>query len=172
MATTYTLIASSTATASTLTFSSIPATYTDLVFKMSARTDRGGATDAAYLSFNGSSTAVYSQTLLYSVSTSLVNQRASNQGPLLLNNAFSGDTNTANTFVNFEMYIPNYASTTSNKPFSVVNANESNTVNGYNQTWAGLWRNTSAINSITITIALGTAYIAGTSFYLYGIKNS
>jgi hypothetical protein len=63
MANTYTLIASSTVSAggvSSIDFTSIPSTYTDLCLKLSIRTAASSDYPAIVLRFNGSSSAVYS----------------------------------------------------------------------------------------------------------------
>ena len=59
-ANTYTLISSNVlgSSAASVTFSSIPATYTDLVLRVSARTD---ADDTSLITFNGTTTG-YSKT--------------------------------------------------------------------------------------------------------------
>lgn len=69
MANTYTLISSNTLTSSaaSVTFSSIPATYTDLVLRISSRTDAAGATATVAAQFNGDTTSAnYSETNLNS----------------------------------------------------------------------------------------------------------
>ena len=54
MATTYTLITSQTlaSSAASVTFSSIPSTYTDLVLRVSARTDNAAVSDGFYVGLN------------------------------------------------------------------------------------------------------------------------
>ena len=78
---------------------------------------------------------------------------------------------TSDTFSNDEIYIPSYA-VAQNKIISVFNVLENNSTTNY---WinadAGLLSNTAAITSITIT-ASGSSFVSGSSFYLYGIKNS
>ena len=78
---------------------------------------------------------------------------------------------TASTFSNSEFYIPNYLSTNP-KPSYIFSVTETSAerVDGMAVN-AGLYRGTSAISSISIS-ALGTGFVSGSSFYLYGIKNS
>ena len=170
MANTYTLIASntvSTAVAS-ITFSSIPATYTDLLVKVSTRSSRtAGAIDYIKTYFNGSTangttSAVYGDGTAYAgTDTKIIGSTSTNQ-------------NTANTFGSAEFYIPNYAGS-NYKSVSVdaVSENNSATTGDYNLNLsAGLWSVGSAITSITMESAFGNNWMQYSTFYLYGIKNS
>jgi hypothetical protein len=84
---------------------------------------------------------------------------------------FNGSTSTANTFGNFEMYIPNYASS-NKKSFSIDNAREGNATSGDLQLEAGLWTGTAAISSIKFIDQTTGNFVVNSTFYLYGIKNS
>jgi hypothetical protein len=79
---------------------------------------------------------------------------------------------TANTFSNGELYIPNYTSST-NKPSSMFNVNENNaSVAALSPLIAaGLFSNTSTISTILFKQLSGNL-AAGSSFYLYGVKNA
>jgi len=79
-------------------------------------------------------------------------------------------TATASTFGSAEIYIPNYAGSTT-KPFSTFAVQENNTTAAYIESGADLWGLTNAITSIAL-IAGGYNFVSGSSFYLYGIKNS
>jgi hypothetical protein len=168
MPATYTLIDSEVLTSSqaSVTFSAIPATYTDLVLKMSMRGPGGGAASSIDLTFNGT-TANYSKTQLRGDGTTADSFNSSNSSDITLSTTVNQSGATANTFSNAEIYIPNYT-VTSNKPISVDSATENNATEAYRTAIAGLSRNTAAITSITITANLGT----GSSFYLYGISNA
>jgi hypothetical protein len=169
MANTFTLIASKTVPTdgtSSVTFSSIPATYTDLCLKMSAR--KANNDYDIELKFNGSSTG-YSGRYLEG------NGAAASSGSYSsLTQAWSGlastNNQTASTFGNSEIYIPNYAGST-NKSFSVDAVNENNGTTAYADLLAWLWSNTSAITSIELN-ANGSTFATYSNFYLYGIKNS
>ena len=171
MANTYTLIASNTlsSTAATVTFSSIPASYTDLVLRYSVRGDIAG-TDSLQtgIQLNGT-TSGYSQTYLYGNGASAASSRATSQSSL---EAVQEDSagNTSNTFASAEIYIPNYQSS-ANKPVSRFNASEQNGATAYISAHAGLSNVTSAITSITIKTNANN-FVSGSSFFLYGIKNS
>jgi hypothetical protein len=175
MASTYTLISSQVlaSSASSVTFSSIPATYTDLVLRISTRGSLAGYFTNQYITFNSDTATNYSDTYLYSDSTTGGSAKDTNTsiGYVSLTDGSSAD---ANNFGSAEIYIPNYNSSTY-KPYSVTSVYENNaSINLYgNWVLAGLWRNTSAVTSINVS-SEGTGYyfLANSSFYLYGIKNS
>ena len=83
-----------------------------------------------------------------------------------------GADQTSNTFANGEMYIPNYTNAT-NKPSSAFNGSENNSASTqvFIDIFAGLVSNTAAITSLTLA-PLSTSFVSGSSFYLYGVKNS
>jgi hypothetical protein len=114
MAKTYTPIATSTLTtaATTVTFSSIPATYTDLVLIVNAKTS---ATGTCWVTLNSDGGSNYSSTIIQGDGTSATSARQSNQtrgyttynsGPVSTNFSF-------NEIVNFM----NYSNTTTYKTF-------------------------------------------------------
>lgn len=157
----YTLIASQvlSASAASVTFSSIPQTYKSLKLIVSARNDN--TTSYATITFNSSSTS-------YSGRYLLGNGASASSGTVSANNAGDVDvsTNTASTFGSLSIDIPNYSGST-NKAFSIDVVTETNGATAYQEMWANLWSNTSAISSIVLASA--TNFVAGSSFYLYGI---
>ena len=173
MANTYTLIASNTlsSAAAAVTFSSIPATYTDLVIRFAIRDTYSAAANAAQarVTHNGT-TANYSWTELNGTGASAASGRLSNQAYYETDAGSPTNANTANTFSSAELYIPSYTAS-QNKPVSVFSVGENNTTTAYMSVRAALWRNTDAITSITLTANIST-FVAGSSFFLYGIKNS
>jgi hypothetical protein len=176
MATTYEAIATVTVGsggAANITFSSIPATYTDLLVKISSRCDYGEIDQAVFVRFNGDSAANYSiRELLGNGSVGVSSLSWSSQTFIF---AFQGAAQnaTSNTFGNIEMYIPNYAGST-NKSVSVDGVTETNASSGTNRLnslSASLWSNTSAITSIALTSQNGS-FVQYSTATLYGIKNS
>lgn len=153
-------------TAASVTFSSIPATYTDLVLKMSMRGPGGGAASSIDLTFNGT-TANYSKTQVRGDGTTADSFGSTGSSAIVLSTTVNQSGATANTFSNTEIYIPNYTVVV-NKPISIDSATENNATEAYRTAIAGLSRNTAAITSITITANVGT----GSSFYLYGISKT
>ncbi len=171
MPNTYTLIASNTVGsggAASVTFSSIASTYTDLLIKVSARTNRSAYDEVIGVSFN-SSTSNFSWKLLNG--SNLLANSASGTTNIMAGRAVSA-TATANTFSSAEVYIPNYTSA-NYKSFSVDSAAENNSATLYDlDLHAGLWSNTAAITSIALTPFSGGSFVQYSNFYLYGIKNS
>lgn len=177
MANTYVLIASNTlgSSAASVTFSSIPATYTDLVLRVSSRGTTAQVDGFTTLEFNGSGGTAYSNTYLYGGAgggTLVGSSFSANQAKItdLIGQVYANAT--SNTFGSQEIYIPSYTAS-QNKPLSHFGVPETNAAgmdNGRGIT-AGLWRNTAAITSMVIAPASGS-FVSGSSFFLYGIKNS
>ena len=143
--------------ASSIDFTSIPSTYTDLVVLYSLR---GNTLEGIYVQFN-SSTSGFTGRYLYGDGTSPAS------GVLA---RYLGSINTAaNCFTNGSLYVPNYAGS-QNKSYSVDEVYDQNSTAGYQNLVAGLWSNTAAITAIKLEAAAGlTQYSTAT---LYGIKNS
>ena len=172
MPSTYTLISSSVlgSSATSVTFSAIPSTYTDLAIRWSARWDTSG-TPNIYCEFNGDTSNNYSATVMYGYGTGEGSNRQTSQ-PRAVSGILGSSTATANTFASGEIYIPSYLAS-QNKPLSAYAVTENNSAGTdvIIQPNAGLWRNTAAITSIKIT-PQSANFVSGSSFYLYGIKNS
>jgi hypothetical protein len=173
MANTYELIASSTVGSggsTSVDFSSIPSTFTDLVLKFSVRTTRTSYdADNVNLRFNNDSGNNYSGKLLYGTGSAV--SSASNSAETQIFWGYASDANnTANTFGNGEWYIPNYAGSTG-KSTSNDSVSENNATFAFAALSAGLWSNTAAINRITVVSLSGTM-VQYSSFYLYGVKNA
>jgi hypothetical protein len=170
MPNTFTLIASYTVGASPVTsidFSSISSSYTDLCFKISARITRSGYVgDIMNISFNGTSTNESSRRLEGNGSSA---SSASNS--LLLAYQASTTDATASTFGNAELYIPNYAGS-NYKSASNDGVSENNSTTAYAGFAANLWSNTAAINQVTFTPDSGSNFVQYSTIYLYGVKNA
>jgi hypothetical protein len=162
-----------TTSAASITFSSIPATYTDLVVRISARSSNSGSIEENIILTYNNSTGSYSRTSLKGEVAGFPSSfRASNATNLAFAGNVSGSTATSNTFSNSEIYIPSYT-VAQNKPSSHFSVSESNAVNGpVVLATAGLRSNTAAITSIEFTMSGGSSYASGSSFYLYGISNA
>jgi hypothetical protein len=164
MPNTYKLISSVTVGsggASSIDFTDIPQTYTDLKIVTSTRAP--GVDNQ--IRFNGVS-ANRSSRFLYStgggVSGSQDNADIQLQGS-------SATSYSANTFGMHEIYISNYASS-QNKPVSITSCAENNNVTGFTFLGTGLWQNSAAITSISIYNSSGN-YVQHSTAYLYGVSN-
>jgi len=145
------------ATAS-VTLSSIPSTYTDLILIINGTTTTGAD---AYLRVNGDSGNNYSQTILVGQGTTAGSLRYSNNDRVYIDyNGLTAATFNMNAIFQFM----NYANTSVYKTFLVRENNAAVSTEAH----VDLWRSTSAINSITAFT--GSTWVSGTSFNLYGIK--
>lgn len=166
MANTFTLISTITVGsggASSIDFTSIPSTFTDLCLKISARFSTAFTSDTMKISFNSTTT-----NFTYRLLTGNGSSAASYNGTF--GNAGDTDANsaTASTFHNGEIYIPNYAGS-NYKSFSVDTVTENNATAAIADLLAGLWSNTAAITSIGLTPYSGGTFVQYSSASLYGI---
>jgi len=153
--------------AADITFSSIPATYTDLVLLLSIRTDRSGtAGDNLSLSYNGS-TSSQSDVRLYADGSGAY----SYTDTALYAGFATGGGATASTFGNTMVYIPNYAGS-NNKSSSSDGVAENNASGTAMNLGAELWSNTAAITSIKISSRYSATLQQYSTATLYGIKNT
>jgi len=170
MANTYTLISSNTLGSNTasVTFSSIPNTYTDLVLKCSSRNSVGNS--EIRITLNNSTASNYSYTYLLGYGTGVDSARAGSASYIYSIGATSSQT--SSTFSNTEIYIPSYTAS-QNKIVSSFGTNEDNSSSGSDLgAVSGLWRVTDAISTITLTPGASGNFVTNSSFFLYGIKNS
>jgi hypothetical protein len=151
--------------ASSVTFSGIPQTgYTDLVLKMSVRTDRASTDDLLNFNFNGLSSNQSSRNLQGNGSAASSGTYGSNLYLAWVDAA----SNTASTFGNAEMYIPNYTSS-NYKSVSTDGVLENNASTAVMGMTTGLWSSTAAITSIAITSVFSSNFVQYSTFYLYGV---
>ena len=174
MATTYTLIASHTVSTPvhSITMGSIPQTYTDLLVGFSLRSDYGVAHHEGQFTFNSVSTG-YAQAFLVGANGSTNSYIQSGQSIATWSLAINGGGSTANTFSNGEIYFPNYSSTSVAKSWSTNAVTENNASNAAQFMVGGLNTSTAAISSLTFYAWQNFInFVSGSTFYLYGIKNS
>jgi hypothetical protein len=165
MTATYDKIATTTlgSAQATVTFSSIPGTYTDLILVTNEKQTNTSNRSSA-LRFNSDSNSNYSQTGLYGTGSTASSFRTTNA--TLIYYGYYGYSTTSNFNFNSIVHINNYSNTTTNK---TVLSRANNAQNGIDEI-AGLWRNTSAITSITLTMETLSNFDTGCTFTLYGIK--
>ena len=166
MPNTFELIQAYTATGSVanIEFTSIPSTYTDLCLKLSGRLD--AANTAIIIQFNGVTTNLSSRYLYGGGSGSAASYT---DGSNIYTYANSSSYTTS-TFGNSEIYIPNYAGS-NNKSVSVDAITENNATGADMALFAGLWASSAAITSIKLLPNSGN-FVANSTAYLYGVKNS
>ena len=153
--------------AQSITFNSIPSTYTDLVLKLSVRN-----TDGNYGGFsmrvNSNSTPFYGR-WLSGIGGGTAESGFSNEF------YFPYGGMTAGSFTNTEIYITNYLSS-NNKSVSADDANESNTSTGYrfNNFFAYSLADTNPITSLNVAVGTGFAdkFAQYSTAYLYGVASA
>jgi hypothetical protein len=176
MPNTFELIASTTlaSPASTIDFTSIPSTFTDLCLQFSIRATNSSsarAEDTVVLALNNDTTGSnYTARYLRGNGASAGSGVGSGYAGSYAGE-FNGSTSTANTFTSGMVYIPNYAGS-NNKSFSIDIAQEANATTAYMQLHANLWNNTAAVNRLTFSNYNSNTFATNSTAYLYGVKNA
>jgi hypothetical protein len=171
MAFTYSKLAETTVGAggaSSIIFNNIPQNYTDLVLKVSLRSDRGSGArqDNPFLTFNGTTTG-YTEKRLYGTGSAAASANWTS-GSIVLGN-IPASSATVNTFGNIEVYIPNYAGSF-NKSMSVDGVQEDNQTEAYAELDAGLWSSPAAISTLLIALGSTWKFVQYSTATLYGIR--
>lgn len=160
MAKTYEPIATTTTTGSqsSVSFTAISATYTDLILVFNGYTN---AQAGCYLRFNNDTASNYSDTRLLGSGSSATSDRDTSVTGIL---AFVS-TSTTNS-INEIIQIQNYANTTTFKTALL----RWNNASSYVAAIVGLWRKTpEAINRVDMVLTT-SSFVDGSTFTLYGIK--
>lgn len=146
-----------------VTFSSIPQTATDLICLITARNTYTGVSAAGLIyTYNGVGTGYTSRSLAGDGSTA-----GSGSGTAQYAGTLVNDTWTANSFSSINVYIPNYAGSTA-KSSSTEGTTERNATNSFTHLMANHSTATTAISSITFTAELNNIK-AGSTFSLYSV---
>ena len=154
--------------AASITFSAIPADYTDLKLVISARCDNSNRQDI-FAQFNGVSTATYSMRRLYGEgSGSGQSDSVSNNDNGFRCGRSTSVNDTASTFASTNIYIPNYSVSGVAKTASAETAEENNATSALQFIWADYWSGTDAIASILLQNLAGN-FVEHSTATLYGI---
>jgi hypothetical protein len=174
MATTFTKIAGTTIISTgtrIVTFSSIPATYTDLLLRVSARSDTAATVVQGYFWVAYPASGSGSSRRLIGNGSSASSSTFSNGSfQVFQTSDIPAASSTSNTFGSIDCYIPNYLSS-NNKSVSVDGVTENNATTAYAELTAGIINTTSAITAISFEASAGNL-VNNSTFTLYGIKNS
>jgi hypothetical protein len=170
MAQTYTPIATTTLTntAASVTFSSIPGSYTDLVLVTSVFST---SVSGWGINFNGDITSAnYSYTVLDGEGTGVTTVRSSSPGRIQVGGwsiALGSTTKPSIAITN----INNYSNTFSYKTATSKSQTYDSTTGANVSFFHGKWNNTGAITSIVVSLDSGSYnFLSGSTFALYGIK--
>lgn len=141
---------------SSVTFSSITGSYTDLVLITNAK--NASSEQSLGLRFNSDSATNYSATWMYGNGTSAVSSRESsnNQIPIVRSDA-------SNYWIGI-VNINNYSNSTTYK--TIISRGNSG---GLVISQVGLWRNTATITALEI-FGFSQNIASGSTFTLYGVK--
>jgi hypothetical protein len=165
MASTYEPIATQTlgSATSSVTFSSITGSYTDLVLIINGSVTSGNP--SVWMRLNSDSGSNYSFTRVTGNGTSALSSFEVSQTKANIASAF-GMTTTYET--NLVVQIMNYSNTTTNK----TTITRANTPSLGTEASVNLYRSTSAITAIEILNSSATNFSTGSTFSLYGVKSA
>lgn len=158
--------ATGTGSSGTITFSSIPSTYKHLQIRL--RAFANSENPAMYIRLNSDSATNYSWHYLSGDGTSAGVAAAATQSQM--NIADYGVMSNATYPTVAIIDLQDYANTTKNKTVRTFLGTDKN--NAFAQgveLVSGLWRSTSAVNNISITVS-GANFTTTSTFALYGIK--
>ena len=144
--------------AGTVTFSSIPQTYTDLVLVFNGKNGTGNNYEIT-TQLNGDTGSNYSYTNLRGNGSAASSFRESSITAFRL---FYTESTMGNAIISFN----NYANTTTYKTY----LSRSNSPSFSTDAIVGLWRSTAAVTSIAMTVVAGAQFQIGSTFTLYGVK--
>lgn len=168
-------------TSGTITFSSIPATYTHLQIRYMGQTARATYPDDALgMQFNSDTGSNYSYHILRvdETSTTVIAESGANQTGTNSGYGSLGGSGGSSLYWGVGVIdILDYANTNKYKTVRILAGGENNTaistVLGSVGLSSGLWRSTSAITSVSLySAATGANFTTNTQFALYGIKGS
>jgi hypothetical protein len=154
--------------ATTITFSSIPSTYTHLQVRGIGRSS--GAATAAVVSIvlNSDTGANYAFHDIEADGSSVGAYGTSSQTNIY-GCLISANTAGSNVFGAQVIDILDYANTNKYKTARIMGAYDNNGTGGI-RFGSGLWQSTSAVSSITLSLGGATTFLQYSSFALYGVK--
>jgi len=157
---------------STITFSSIPATFTHLQLRILARTSQTAEVDDfAAIRFNGDSGNNYVHHVLYSTGSGNAGSGEDRPFSSIPGQRLPSNTAGANIFGAIVMDILDYRNTNKYTITRNVGGNDrAGSGSLYHE--SNQWRNTDAVTSITITTSTGLNFLTNSHFALYGIKGA
>ena len=156
---------------STVTFSSIPQDYTHLQLRVLVRTDRSSFyLDYLKMTYNSDSGANYTTHHLAGDGATASAYGAGSQNfTQILRLAGAASPSISNTFGVAVVDILDYTNTNKYKTMKNIGGVDFNG-SGELGLYSGVWLNTAAINTITLTVGGGTVINQYSSFQLYGVK--
>lgn len=168
MPATYEPIATTTlsSNASSITFSSIANSWTDLRLVLNGKNASGYLNNFFYIQFNSDSAGNYSETFLLSYGSGSAYTSYNTFYSYISLGGINGVDDVLPAMFTADIF--SYASSTTYKTILTNSAVDRNG-SGHTGVNVGMWRNTTPITSLTIGNS-GGLYAAGTTATLYGIK--
>ena len=149
----------------TISFTSIPATYTHLQIRAIVRTARASTADYLYVRYNSDTATNYSAHEVAGDGTSASAYGLSTVARMQID-TFPAASATAGMFGAFVLDLLDYANTNKYKTVRAIGGNDNNSTQGTVAFRSNNWRSTSAVSSIS----LAGNFAQYSSFALYGIK--
>lgn len=165
---TYTVSGTSTYT---VTLSSIPQKYQDLMLVTSVRTAYSNLSETIGMYLNGdNSSGLYSFTNIVTADT-IYNGRSTGVNQWTIAQVI-GNTSATGMFGSSISHILNYTNTSTYKSAVCRHAADlNNSGNGCVGMYGCLYRSTNAVTSLSLQSANGAYFIAGSTFNLYGVRS-
>jgi hypothetical protein len=158
--------------AATITFSSIPQTYSDLKLVVVGRTTQAAISSTIKLVINSDTGNNYDWQTLVSANTTATAVGVDDVGSFY-NLALPAASAPSGVSGMFSILFPDYIGTTFHKTFISTGHHKTGDTDADMQLRinGGYWRSTSAINRFDISTSVGgDTFLAGSTFRLYGIK--
>jgi len=153
---------------STISFTSIPSTFSHLQIRYMGRTARAATVDYLLVQFNSDTATNYSWHQLQGDGATATSANGTSQ-TYVYGGVTAGSTATANVQGIGTIDILDYANTNKFKTTRSISATDNNG-SGLVELYSGNWRSTAAITSISITNFGAGLFSQYTSFALYGIR--
>lgn len=150
--------ASGTGSSGVLTFSSIPATYRELELVLVGRSDTASTSAGVRVAFNGDATAAnYLEQLMQAFSTTVSASEAIGANGFFSALSVAAASSTANVYGAARILLPEYANTSIFKPVEMRQFGAASSASSFvpAKLIVGEYKSTSAIASITVTLAAG-----------------
>lgn len=152
------------APAATVTFSSIPQTFTHLRLMVTGLNSSGTTVEGIFMQFNGDTGANYSWNGIQNIG-SVVQSINSTSSQISIQ--IGSSDNFGNSLV--DATITNYTSTSLIKAVSAVGGINNPTFNAFTSQIFGAWSSAAAVTSLNLLLA-GSTFATGSVISLYGIQ--
>jgi hypothetical protein len=149
---------------SSVTFSSIPATYRDLILVSQVRSTRAATDDDLYLQFNNDTGNNYSWVRMAGNGSTTASSSGTGVNYMRVGNDITAANSTANVFANVVAQIQDASATDKHK--TGLSRSDNSLVATY--ALAHRWANTNAITTVKVYCAVGSL-AAGSTLNLYGV---